>query len=387
MGISKISESLEKQVIAWYEAFHRYPELGLHETKTSELIAKTLREMDGMTVTRPTPTGVMAVLQGGRPGRTIAFRADIDALPVQEQTGSPNASAVPNVMHACGHDGHAAMLLGAAKLLSEERKELCGEIRFLFQPAEEIAAGACEMIAAGILEGVDEVYGAHLDVLHPTGSFGVKEGPLMASTYTLSIQIHGKGGHAAFPHTAVDSVYIAAQVILALHGMISRSVSAFHRAVLTIPQIQASEANNVMAETVTLGGTVRVLEPECEEMIFPKIAQIARGICQANGADCTVEWKCGCPALCNPSPEYHFICGLLTENFGEGCVYEDEAVMGGENFSEFLKVLPGCYYKVGAAPKDGKVFPHHNPQFHFDPAALRCGVEACVAVLKAATSR
>lgn len=387
MEAGKVSESLEKQVVAWYEALHRYPELGLQETKTSGLIRKALQEMDGMLVSRPTPTGVMAVLRGGRPGRTIAFRADIDALPVQEQTGSPNASAVPGVMHACGHDGHVAMLLGAAKLLSEKRQELCGELRFLFQPAEEIAAGACEMISAGVLEGVDEVYGAHLDVLHPAGTFGVREGPLMASTYTLSIRIHGRGGHAAFPHTAVDSVYIAAQVILALHGMMSRSVNAFHRAVLTIPQVQASGASNVMAETVTLGGTVRVLDPACEEMIFPQIEQVARGICQANGADCTVEWKCGCPALCNPTAEYRFVCGVLEDRFGGGCVYEDEPVMGGENFSEFLKVLPSCYYKVGAAPADGKGFPHHNPQFHFDPAALRYGVEACAAVLEAAAAR
>ena len=387
MGYPRISEQLEKRVIAWYEAFHRYPELGLMETKTSDLIAKSLREMEGMRVSRPTATGIVGTLQGGRPGRTIAFRADIDALPVQEQTGSPNASAVPGVMHACGHDGHAAMLLGAAMLLSEKRQSLCGELRFLFQPAEEIAGGACEMISAGVLEGVDEIYGAHLDVLHPTGSFGVREGPLMASTYDLSIQIHGKGGHAAFPHTATDSVYIAAQLILALHGMISRSVDAFHRAVLTIPQIHASEAGNVMAETVTLGGTVRVLDPGCEEMLFPKIEQISRGICQANGAECTVEWKCKCPALCNPPEGYRFVCDTLRKNFGEDCVYEDAAVMGGENFSEFLKILPGCYYKVGAAPVDGKVFPHHNPQFHFDPAALRGGVEACAAILEAAASR
>lgn len=386
MDQKKLEESLAPQVLAWFETIHAHPELGLKETRTSDLIVRALSAMDGIEVSRPTPTGVMGVLRGGKPGRTIAFRADIDALPVQEQTGAACASRVPGVMHACGHDGHVAMLLGAAQVLSEKREELCGEIRFLFQPAEEIASGACEMIAAGVLDGVDRVYGAHLDVLHPTGSFGVKEGPLMAATHTFAIDINGKGGHAAFPHTAIDSVYVAAQVIVALHGMMSRSVNAFHRAVLTVTQIKGSEASNVMAETVSLKGTVRVLDPECEQKLFSQLERVAHGICQANGATCTVTHSCDCPGLVNPSDEYAFVCDQLRKRFGDAAVYEDDPVMGGENFSEFLAAVPGCYYKVGAAPTDGDVYPHHNPKFHFDTAALGYGVRACVAILEAALS-
>lgn len=385
---SNAEKRVQPKVLHWYQQIHRHPELGLQEYATSELIAQTLQQLPGMVVERLTETGVVATLRGGREGGTVAFRADMDALPIQEQTECAWQSQNDGVMHACGHDGHVAMLLGIASVLAEEREQMAGTVRFIFQPAEEIGAGAKELIAAGALQGVNRILGAHLDVLHPTGSFGIKSGPIMAASHIFQIEIHGKGGHAAFPDQAIDSVYIAAQVIQALHGIVSRHVNPFHRAVLTVSQMQASNAPNIIAETVRLGGTVRVLDSACEKILFEQMEKQVQGICQANGASCTIIHDCITPMLDNTERECRFVSDVLAETFGKEAIYQDNVVLGGENFSEYLQDLPGCFYKVGAMPTDagGIVYPHHNAHFRFDPDALMYGVRAGVTLLKQATS-
>lgn len=378
---SKRAEELEPQIIADYEWLHQNPELGNEEYETADYIEKKLKELEGVEVLRPCPTGVMGILKGSRPGKTVAFRADIDALPVEELACVPYRSKKPGVMHACGHDGHVAMLLGAAKMLWEKREELAGEIRFLFQPAEEVVVGgAVDMIKGGALEGVDLVFGAHLDVLNPVGSFGLHAGPLMASTSSFEIVIEGKGGHAAFPFQTVDTVYIAAQIIEAVQGIVTRNVSAMNRAVITITQLKGSTASNIIPAKVVLGGTLRVLDEECEETLRQRLEEVVKGCCHTWGAEGSIVFSEGMKALINPA-EIQPQVEEAVKKCADSVIYEDSPVLGGEDFSAYLQGTPGYYYKVGAKPENGQVYPHHNPNFHLSVKGLAKGAAVCATLL------
>ncbi|MDO5407034.1 MAG: amidohydrolase [Eubacteriales bacterium] len=381
----KRAEELEDTVIEWYQWLHRHPELGYREQETADFIAAQLSAMDGIEVTRPCETGVLGILRGVRPGRIVAFRADIDALPIEELAEVPYRSEHPGVMHACGHDGHAAMLLGAAKILSGMRRELAGEIRFLFQPAEEVQPGGSnQMIRGGAVDGANLIFGAHLDVLHPVNSFGLLAGPLMASTASFEIEIEGKGGHAAFPYQTVDTVYIAAKVIESVQGVVTRNVSATNRAIVTITQMQGSTASNIIPAKVTLGGTLRVLDEECEEIIRKRLAEVVEGTCSTWGAVGKITFSEGQNALINPRKLLHQVEASIWKCPG-AVVYEDQPVLGGEDFASYLKKVPGFYYKVGAKPEHTEVYPHHNARFVINQKALAKGVAVCVSVLLDAT--
>lgn len=247
--ISKEVLELEPQLIAWRRALHAQPELSFEEVQTTDFLVEQLSQIPGLTLQRPTKTGVVAVLRGSRPGRTIALRADIDALPIQEETGLPFASRVPGVMHACGHDGHAAMQLAAARILAAEREQLCGEVRFLFQHAEELPpGGAVEMLQAGVMEGVSEVYGMHLSSNFPTGTFGVRSGALTSATDRFDIRVIGKGGHSAFPETCVDPIVTAAQIITALQTVVARQIRAVEPAVVSVCMVQGDRPTTSFPE-------------------------------------------------------------------------------------------------------------------------------------------
>lgn len=381
MEYTKRAEELERWIISCYEHLHRCPELGFQEWKTAEFIESELNKMDGIEVSRPCKTGVMGILRGVHPGRTVAFRADIDALPLEELAEVSYASWEKGVMHACGHDGHAAMLLGAAKLLSEQREELSGEIRFIFQPAEEILpGGAVRMIEGGVLEGVEQIFGAHLDVLHPVNSFGICAGPLMASSASFEIKVEGKGGHAAFPFQTVDTVYIAAQIIIAVQAIVTRNISAVDRAIITITELKGSQASNVIPAEVRLGGTIRVLDTECEEILRKRLAEVVRGCCETWGAEGSITFSTGLHALVN-QPELLPAVESAVRKCPGTRLYEDTPVLGGEDFAEYLQKVPGCYYKVGARPESGEVYPHHNPRFHLNEKALAKGAAVCAQLL------
>lgn len=378
---SKRAEELEPQIIESYQLLHQNPELGNEEYETADYIEKKLKELDGIEISRPCPTGVMGVLKCARPGKTVAFRADIDALPVEELVDVPYRSKKSGVMHACGHDGHVAMLLGAARMLWEKREELSGEIRFLFQPAEEVTVGgAVDMIKGGVLEGVDLVFGAHLDVLNPVGSFGLHIGPLMASTSSFEIVIDGKGGHAAFPFQTVDTVYIAAQIIEAVQGVVTRNVSAMDRAVVTITQLKGSTASNIIPAKVVLGGTLRVLDAGCEDTLRQRLEEVVKGCCHAWGAEGDIVFGEGMKALINPA-EIHPQVEKAIKKCADAVIYEDSPVLGGEDFSAYLQEKPGYYYKVGARPENGKIYPHHNPNFHLNVKGLARGAAVCATLL------
>ncbi|MCT4566603.1 MAG: amidohydrolase [Maledivibacter sp.] len=368
--------------------FHMNPELGFEEYKTSQYIYDALKSFKGIDeVDKVAQTGVLAVIKTGREGKTVAFRADIDALPIKELNEGEYISKVDGVMHACGHDGHAAMLLGAAKILSEIKDTLCGEIRLLFQPSEEKAPGGAKaMIEEGVLDGVDYIFGAHLDALTPPGSLGIKPGSIMANSGSFKAKIIGDGGHAAFPHQSIDTVYTASQIVTALQGIIPRNINAFNRAVLTTTIFKGSDANNIIPKTVEIGGTIRILDPECEDTLKSRIEDVIGGICKMNGASYELELDMGYPILYNDIELSNKIKEIFTDITWEDNVYEDSAVMGGEDFARYLQCVRGCFYKVGGRKEkpDGKVYPHHNSKFEINDSAYENGVRSCVAIISSA---
>lgn len=381
------AEELEAQIIQWYQRLHRNPELGFQEWETAAFIERMLGDMEGMEVSRPCRTGVMGVLKGRSPGKTVAFRADMDALPLEELADIPYSSQKPGVMHACGHDGHVAMLLGAARMLSEKREWLAGEMRFLFQPAEEVLPGGAEQLIHGrAMEGVELVLGAHLDVLYPVNAFGLRAGPLMASSTSFQIVIEGNGGHAAFPFQTVDTVYVAAKIIESVQGVVTRNISAVDRAIITITQLQGSTASNIIPARTVLGGTMRVLDESCEERLRKRLEEVVKGCCTTWGAAGSIAFSQGIKALENSAELLPGIEQSIKKCTG-ATVYEDAPVLGGEDFSAYLQKAPGFYYKVGAKPENVQVYPHHNPYFTINLKSLAKGAAACAAVLTDAVQR
>ncbi|GMA16462.1 amidohydrolase [Deinococcus metallilatus] len=382
-------EALREQVIAWRRYLHQHPELSFQEHRTAAFVEARLREMPNLTVTRPTPTSVLATLKGqAGPGRTVLLRADMDALPIQEETGLAFASQNPGVMHACGHDGHTAMLLGAAQVLSAHPENLHGEVRFIFQHAEEaFPGGAQQVVDAGIMDGVDVVVGTHLMSPIPTGVVVLREGPLLAAPDGFEITLRGKGGHGANPHETVDPVVIAAQVILAFQTIISRQRDPLEPAVLSVTQIHGGTAHNVIPDSVTLGGTVRTFDPELREWIPRQMERLLRGITDAYGASYTLDYRQGYRALHNDPATTGLLREVVRDTLGsEVTLLEGKPNMGGEDFSAYLTKAPGTFIIIGAGNvEEGITAPHHHPRFTIDERALEYGVELYVAAARRLT--
>ncbi len=351
-------------IVAWRRHLHAHPELSFEEHETARFVEERLREFGSLELSRPTPTSVVARLRCGE-GPTLALRADMDALPIEEETGLDFASTRPGVMHACGHDGHTAVLLGVARTLVERRDELAGEVRFLFQHAEELPpGGARELVAAGALDGVDAVVGCHLFALLEAGTVGVPEGPFMAAPDTFALTVRGRGGHAAMPHTSVDPIATAAQIVSGLQHVVSRETSPIERAVVSVTKIHGGTADNVIPETVELGGTVRTFTRGVQDATRAAIERIATGIAEAHGCTAELRYEEGYLAVSN-DPE---VAALVRRNVEPDRLREVEPVMGGEDFSAYQQVVPGCFFVVGAGGPDR--FPHHHPRFTIDEQAL-----------------
>ena len=337
----------EDEMTAWRRDFHMHPELGFEEFRTSEIVAKLL-ESWGIEVTRGVAgTGVVGTLRGSGPGeRSIGLRADMDCLPMDEQTGLPYASQTPGKMHACGHDGHTSMLLGAAKYLAETRN-FAGTVHFIFQPAEEGKGGGREMVKEGLFDRFpcDEVYGMHNWPLLPAGRIAVRPGPIMAAADQFDVEIHGKGAHGAMPHLGIDPVLIAAQVITAL-------------------QFPAS---------AKLSGTVRTYRPETQDMIERGIAAISTGIATGFGATAVANYRRGYPATVNPAKEAGIAAEIAASVVGEENVIHDAPpVMGAEDFSFMLNERPGCYIWLGQSRGSDDAMVHH-PKYDFNDSVLPVG--------------
>jgi amidohydrolase len=367
----------EEQVIEWRRHLHRHPEPSFEERETAAFVARTLETFDGLEIERPTENSVLARLDTGRPGPTVALRADIDALPITEESGVEFASENPGTMHACGHDGHTAMLLGAAKLLST-RNLPGGEIRFIFQHAEESPpGGARDLVAAGVLDGVDLIYGCHLWAPLELGKVAVRPGPFMAASDFLKLTITGRGGHAGLPHDAIDPIAIAAQVVTNLQHVVSRRTNPLRSAVVTIGSFHAGDAPNVIPEAAALEGTVRSFDPELRDRLPELIEQIATCVAGAHGAEAELEYIRGYNAVVNDENVASLVRGVVPGD----ALADLDPIMGGDDFSAYQAEVPGCYAFIGAGSEEsGATYMHHHPRFRIDERALATGVRMHVDV-------
>ena len=378
-GVVPGVEPVLEQVVEWRRHLHRHPELSFQERETAAFVAETLAGFDGLDIERPAENSVVARLRTGRPGRTVALRADIDALPIDEQSGVDFASENPGVMHACGHDGHTAMLLGAARLLADARDDLPGgEVRFLFQPAEEIApGGARDLVAAGAVDEVDFVYGCHLWTPLELGKVAAMPGPFMAASDFFTLAITGRGGHGGLPHLADDTIAIAAQVVANLQHVVARRTDPLEPAVLSIGSFHAGDAPNVLPERAELTGTVRSFAPEVRERIPALLEEVVRGVTAAHGAEYELDYQFGYQPVVNDERAT----ALVREAIDPEMRTDLAPIMGGDDFSAYLARVPGCYAFIGAGDEgSGAVFPHHHPRFRIDERALETGVRLHVEV-------
>ena len=369
--------SLQDSLVAVRRALHRIPELGLDLPKTQEFILNKLNEYGIEYELNLGDSGIIAYINKGKPGKVIALRADMDALPVTEQTGVEYASTHEGCMHACGHDAHVTMLLGAAKVLNEHKDELNGEVRLLFQTGEETCKGAQMMINNHAIDGVDAIFGTHigciLDKDIPCGKFIVCPGPVMASYDRFVIKVKGIGCHGSTPEKGIDPVNIAAHIILGLEGIIAREFSAHVPAVISIGRISGGSAYNAIPSVVELEGTTRALDEEVRQKLASRIEEVARGSAQAFGGDIEFEMDWGAPPVVNDADMAAFAadCARVVLGEDEVITHRDTPNMGGEDFANYLMKIPGAFMFLSSSnPDKGTDIAHHNPKFNIDEDVL-----------------
>lgn len=374
-------ESVRDTVIAWRRALHQDPELSFHEDRTSAFVADTLAGFGGLEVSRPTATSVVARLVGEQAGPVLAIRADMDALPIHEANDHAFVSRTPGVMHACGHDGHTSMLLGAAQVLASRRDRLRGEVRFIFQHAEEIPpGGAQELVKAGVMEGVDVVIGAHLWLPMPFGQVGVRAGALMAAPDNFRLTIEGAGGHAAMPQVTVDSIAVAAQVVTNLQHVVSRNLDPLSSVVVSVTRIAGGTAYNVIPGSVELEGTVRTFDPELRDRVPELMERIIAGVTSAHGARYKFDVVRGYHPVLNDAQASELLRRAVVRAVGADALIEATPTMGGEDFSAYQQKAPGAFFFVGARNEEqGIIHPHHHERFDLDERALDYGTRIFVA--------
>jgi amidohydrolase len=378
--LDALMEGVREEVVWWRRHLHRNPELSFHEKETSQFVYETLRTFGNLELSRPTPTSVVARLVGAKPGRTLAIRADMDALPIEEENDFEFVSRNPGTMHACGHDGHTAMLLGTAKILASMKDEIAGEVRFLFQHAEELfPGGAQELVDSGVMDGVDTVIGAHLWASLPVGKLGVAYGPMMGSPDTFWITIKGRGGHGAMPHQAVDSIAIGAQVVNNLQHLVSRNIDPIDNVVVSVTKFTGGTAHNVIPGCVEMLGTVRTLDPEVRKRVPELMERIVRGITEAHRASYEFEYQFGFRPVVNDEETTRAIEDTVREVFGEEALEIVRPTLGGEDFSALQQKAPGTFFWVGAGNEEkGIIYPHHHPRFTVDEDAFPYGMKLFV---------
>ncbi len=367
-------EAIRDNIIQTRRDIHMHPELGFQEYRTSALVAKRLGEMGIHVKTGVGKTGVVGVLKGENDGPVIALRADMDALPMQETGDVPYRSVIDGVMHACGHDGHVAMLLGAAQVLSAKRESLSGMVKFIFQPAEEGEGGARYMIADGVLDGVDEIYGIHLWNYQKYGTVGVKPGPVLASADIFDLVIRGKGGHGAAPQGTQDTIVAAAQLINMLQTIVSRNSNPLENTVLTVGSIHGGYNFNIIADEVKLSGTTRAYTEANRNMIKTRMKEIIAGVEKAFGVSAELDYQDGYPPTINDEQVTERLIISARKIVGDGVIHP-YMTMGGEDFSYFAQKVPGCFIFIGSSPADKPPMsvPHHCSHFDIDERALLVG--------------
>jgi hippurate hydrolase len=383
--INRVAD-LQPDIMAWRRDLHAHPEVMYDVHRTAAFVAERLREFGCDEVaTGLGRTGVVGVIKGRKPAagadvRVIGLRADMDALPIEEETNLPYASTIPGKMHACGHDGHTAMLLGAARYLAETRN-FSGDAVVIFQPAEEGGAGAAAMIKDGLMErfAIDQVYGMHNGPGLPVGSFATRPGPIMAATEHITIKIEGLGGHAARPHKCIDSVMVGAQLVTALQSIVSRNVDPLDSAVISICEFHAGNANNVIPQTAVLRGTARTLRPEVRDLLEQRVREVCAGVALLTGAKIELDYERSYPVVVNHAAQTALAARVAGEIAGEANVSTDMIpIMGAEDFSYMLEKRPGAFIFVGNGDSAGL----HHPAYNFDDDAIVYGTSYWVKLVE-----
>jgi amidohydrolase len=375
--LEPLLRSVAADVVEWRRHLHCHPELSFQEYETAQFVHEKLQSFGGLEISRPTKTSVVARLVGNAPGKVLAMRADMDALPLQEENTLEYMSQNPGVMHACGHDGHTAMLLGAAKVLTQLQDQLKGEVRFIFQHAEEQPpGGAQELVAAGAVKGIDEIIGLHVSSDLPVGKIGLNSQAILANTDTFDIVINGKGGHGSRPETTIDPISIGAQIVANLQHIISRNISALEPVVLSITTFHGGTSHNIIPQSVTLGGTVRSFDAKIREKIPLLMEQIIKGITDAHGATFKLDYHQGYGALVNDPGLVEKLKEIAGDLVGSENVIQFPRRMAGEDFSAYLKEAPGCFIFIGTANvQKNLTYSSHNPRFDIDEQALEYGLK------------
>ncbi|WP_141430543.1 M20 family metallopeptidase [Bacillus sp. 03113] len=365
-------EGMFDQMVEWRRYLHQHPELSFQEIETPKMIASILESYGIDVRSNVGGRGVVGKIVGEKPGKTIALRADFDALPIQDEKDVPYKSTVDGVMHACGHDGHTATLLAVAKVLSEQRDQLAGNVVLLHQHAEELApGGAIAMIEDGCLDGVDFVFGSHLASRAPLGTYAYRSGFSQAAADAFEIKVLGKGGHGASPHETVDAVVIGSQIVNQLQNIVSRQVNPLKSAVVTIGSFHAGNASNVIADSAILKGTVRTFDKEVQDHIEKELKHIVNSICSSFHASCEIKYNRGYPAVFNHEEETKVFVDVIKNTLNEEMLVEADPIMGSEDFAYYLQHKPGMFFHTGARNDEiGANFPHHHPKFDFDERAM-----------------
>ena len=368
----EIRDSFGEDIVSLRREIHREPELGFDTKKTAEKVLDALEGLPLEVETGLAENGIVATLKGEGGGPTVALRADMDALPIQEETDLPFASEEDGKMHACGHDGHTSMLVGAVRALSQDhlRERLNGSVKFIFQPAEEGGGGGRVMVEEGVAESVSSIFALHLWPGLPFGKAATKAGPIMAAADAFEMRVKGKGGHGAMPHLTTDAVAVAAQIVTALQTIVSREVNPVAPAVLTVGEIEAGFAFNIIPETARLGGTVRTLDADLRKQIPKRMEELARGIARGMRGDAELDYRFSYPVARNDADAAQFALGVIGELFGEENVVElTDSSMGAEDFAFFLEHVPGAFIWLGVGDVSGL----HTPKFAFDEEILSQG--------------
>jgi amidohydrolase len=379
---AQISETLLADVVAVRRDLHMHPELGFEEHRTAGIVEDRLRHLGFDVHTGIGRTGVVGVIKGRKPGRTVMLRADMDALPILEENTHAYRSRVDGKMHACGHDGHVAILLGAAELIAAGKDDLAGSVCLLFQPAEEGHGGARAMIEDGVLErfGIERAYGLHLNTKLPAGVLGFREGPFYASSDSVEIEVLGVGGHGSAPHDAVDPIYTAANFITSVQQIVSRHVDPLEPAVVTIGSIHGGTIHNVIPRTVRMLGTVRAFSEDVRSAMPERIERVLKSCCDAMGAKYEYEYLWRYPVTSNDPDQTKYARALAQGMFGDERIVTADKLMGAEDFSFFAQRVPACFYSLGARGGTSTSNPHHSSTFDIEESSLATGVAMMAAL-------
>lgn len=383
-NIDILTDEVAQDVSRWRQHIHVNPDLSFHEQPTADYIAAELANFGPLELRRLTPNSVVAELRGNHPGPVWALRADIDALPIQEDSGESFSSCKPGVMHACGHDAHAAMLMGAAKVLCHFQDKLKGSVRFIFQHAEEVPpGGAQELVNLGVLQDVEYIFGLHVMPDKPTQTLSLKEGVFSASSDNFDIVITGKGGHGSMPHLCVDPIVIGAEIVSALQQIVARKLDPLHAPVLTIATFQSGESYNVIPNSAHLAGTLRTHNQQVREQVPQLMQQVIAGIVAAHGASFDIQWQPGYEIGNNHARACEIARKVINQNFSANTLQNvTTPLFGSEDFSSYQQHVPGCFIFVGSKNPDiGAVWNVHNPHFLLDEEAMKVGVKTHLSLI------